>query len=228
MGFIITGAVIILLLLVIMLLWVKLSLVYDDSGGSVTVKILFFKFTLLGKKKEKVKKSDFKTRKFKRRRKKTILKYKKRLAKRKKKAGKSTEAVSSEKKKTSKRETVNKLLDIFKVFLKRFPRFLKIDCARLIIGVGGNDAAAVAVSYGVAVQSVQYVATLLNSVTSFKAKDDACVSVYPDFANGKWTADINIVMRLRVIHIIKLGIIALRQYLKQRLGGKKTTDRTSV
>ncbi len=227
MGFIIAGAIIILLLL-ILLLWVKLSLVYDDSGGRITVKFLFFKISLLGKKDKKIKKSDFKTRRFKRRRKKAILKYQKRLAKRKKKTGKNTEETLTVKKKTSKRETVNKILDIFKVFLKRFPRYLRIDCARLVIGVGGADAASVAVSYGVTVQSVQYVATLLNEVTNFKARNDAQVSVYPDFAEGKWTADINIVMRLRVIHIVKLGIILLKHYLKQRLGGKKTEKKTSV
>ncbi len=227
MGFIIAGAIIILLLL-IMLLWVKLSLVYDDSGGRITVKILFFKISLLGKKDKKIKKSDFKTRKFKRRRKKAILKYQKKLAKRKKKTEKKTEGASAVKKKTSKKETIGKILDIFGVFLKRFPRYLRIDCARLVIGVGGKDAAAVAVSYGVTVQSVQYVATLLNEVTNFKAGDDARISVYPDFANGKWTADINIVMRLRIIHIIKLGIIVLKQYLKQKLGGKKTVNKKST
>ena len=226
MGFIIAGAVIILLLL-IMLLWVKLSLVYGESGGRITVKILFFKISLLGKKDKKIKKSDFKTRKFKRRRKKAILKHRKKLAKRKKKTAAKSEEKSAVKKKASKKETIKKLLDIFGVFLKRFPRYLRVDCARLIIGVGGSESAAVAVNYGVTVQSVQYIATLLDGITNFKARNDARISVYPDFVNGKWNADISIVMRLRIIHIIKLGIIVLKQYFRQKLGGKKTDKKGS-
>ncbi len=225
MGFIIAGGVILLLLLIIMLLWVKLSLVYGDDGGRITVKILFFKISLIGKKDKKIKKSDFKTRKFKRRRKKAILKYQKKLAKRKKKTDKKTEGTSAVKKKTSKKEMIGKILDIFSVFLKRFPRYLRVDCARLVIGVGGSDAAKVAVNYGAVVQSVQYIATLLNGVTNFKARNDARISVYPDFVNEKWAADISIVMRLRIIHILKLAVIALKQYLKQKLGGKKTVKK---
>lgn len=227
MGFIIAGAVILLLLLIIMLLWVKLSLVYGEDGGRITVKLLFFKITLLGKKDKKIKKWDFKSRRFKRRRKKAILKYQKKLAKRKKKTAVKSEEKSAVKKKTSKKETIGKLLDIFGVFLKRFPRYLRIDCAKLIIGVGGSDAAAVAVNYGVTVQSVQYIATMLSGVTNFKARNDARISVYPDFAGGKWAADIDIVMRLRIIHIIKLGVIVLKQYLKQKLSGKKTSGKVS-
>ena len=59
MGLIIAGAVILLLIL-ITLLWVKLSLVYDDGGAGVSVKILFFKITLLGKKEKRLRKRDFK------------------------------------------------------------------------------------------------------------------------------------------------------------------------
>jgi hypothetical protein len=219
MGLIIAGAVILLLIL-IALLWVKLSLVYDDGGVGVSVKILFFKITLLGKKEKRLRKRDFKIKKFRRRRKKVIKKYRKKLEKKNKKTAKKTEEKTAVKKKVSKKEAVAKIIDIFSAFLNRFPKYLRIDCARLIIGVGGKDAAAVAVSYGGVVQSVQYVAALLNGVTNFKATDTDKIYVYPDFAEGKWTADISIIMRLRIIHIIKLGIIVLRQYLKQKIKGK--------
>ena len=222
MGFIIAGTVILLILL-IMLLWIRLSLIYNESGTVIAVKVLFFKIAVVGKKK-KHKKSDYKLRKFRRRRNKAIRKYRKRLEKQKKKTAKKPEQQSKPKKKVSKKETVKKLLDIFAVFLKRFPRYLRIDCARLIIGVGGKEAAETAINYGVTVQSVQYIGTLLNNVTNFEAKNTDKINVYPDFASGKWTADINIVMRLRVIHIIKLGIAVLSQYIKQKLGIKKTTN----
>ena len=226
MGFIIAGAII-LLILIIMLSWIKLSLIYDEGGVIIAVKVLFFKITVVGKKK-KHKKSDYKLSKFRRRRKKALRKYRKRLEKQKKKAAKKTEEESKPKKKVSKKETIGKLLDIFAAFLKKFPKYLRVDCARLIIGVGGKDAAETAISYGVTVQSVQYIGTLLNNVTNFEAKKGAQIDVYPEFASGKWTADINIVMRLRVIHIINLGIIVLKQYIKQKLGGKKPTKENNA
>ena len=215
MGLIITVAVLMLIFL-LMLLWVRLSIIFDGDGGRVTVRILFFKITLFGKEKKRINKNDFKIKKFNRRRKKAIRKYQRLLEKRKKKAAKKTVKESKPVKKVSKRETVNKLIDIFAVFLKKFPEYLRIDCVRLIVGVGGADAARVAINYGVTVQSVQYVGSLLNEVTNFKAADNDKISVYPDFTDGKWSADINIVMRLRVIHIIKLGIILLKQYLTQK------------
>ena len=227
MVFIILCAVF-LLLLFIMLLWIRLSLVYNEDGAKVAVKILFFKLTVVGKKKRRPDKKDFKVRRFRRRRKKALAKYRKKLSKTKKKTAEKTEAAKKPKKKSSPKELISKIIDIFGLFLKRFPKYLRIDCARLIVGVGGKDAASVAISYGVTVQSVQYVATLLNSVTNFKAKDDAQISVYPDFVTEKWTADINIVMRLRVIHIVKLGFAVLRGYLRHKLGGKKQTKNKSA
>lgn len=215
MGYIIAGAVLLFILL-LMLTWIRLSIIYDESGGRVAVRILFIKLTLFGKKEKAINKNDFKIKKFRKRRKKAIRKYRRLLEKRKKKAAKKTVKESKPVKKVSKRETVNKLIDIFAVFLKKFPEYLRIDCVRLIVGVGGADAAKVAINYGVTVQSVQYVGSLLNEVTSFKAADSDKVSVYPDFTDGKWTADINIVMRLRVIHVINLGLIVLRQYLRQK------------
>ena len=215
MGLIIAAAVLIVIFL-LLLLWVRLSIICDEHGGRVTVRILLLKFTLFGKEKKRVNKNDFKIKKFRRRRIKAIKKYRKLLRKQKKKAGKKTVVKEKTVKKTSKRETVNKLIEIFAVFLKKFPSYLRIDCVRLIVGVGGGDAARVAVNYGVTVQSVQYVGALLNEVTSFKAADSDKISVYPDFTDGKWSADINIVMRLRVIHIISLGIILLKEYLRQK------------
>lgn len=220
MGFIIAG-IIILLLLLITLLWVKLSLVYNSDGAKVTVKILFFRYMILGKEKKKPKKGDFKIRKFRKRRKKVLNKYQKRTKKTRKKSDVKESSEQKKVKKRSPKELITKILDIFGVFLKRFPKYLRVDCARLLIGVGGKDAAETAVNYGVTVQSVQYVGTLLNSITNFEATKDAKISVYPDFISEKWTAEINIIMRLRVIHILKLGIILLKGYLGYKLNGKK-------
>ena len=114
------------------------------------------------------------------------------------------------------------------MFIKRFPRFLKIDCARLIIGVGGRDAAETAITYGATVQSVQYLVTMLGNVTSFKAEKNSQISVYPDFVSEKWSADIKITMRLRVIHIIKLGFIVLKSYLSQKTKRNKKREPNEI
>ena len=227
MGFIIAG-VIALLILIIMLLWIRLSLIYDGDGARISVKVLFFKYTVVGKKKKKPKKSDFKIRKFRRRRKKVIAKYRKKLSKTKKKSSQNAVKKSKSKKKSTPKELVSKLIDIFGLFLKRFPKYLRVDCARLMIGVGGKDAAETAISYGVTVQSVQYIAELLDKITNFEAKNNANISVYPDFTSEKWNVDIDVVMRLRVIHIVKLGIIVLKQYIKHKFKGKKTASKRSA
>lgn len=226
MGFIIAGCVIALILL-ILLLRIRLSLSYRDGDAGITVKILFLRFHIVGKEKKKPKKSDFKIKKFRRRTKKVLAKYRrKRLEKLKKAANKNKEP-ETRSEKASPAELVDKAIYIFGDVIKSFPRYLSIDCLTLVVGVGGEDAASVAVNYGVTVQSVQYLATLLNGVTNFKAKKDARVSVYPEFASGKWTADISFVFGLRVIHILKLGFILLKRYIKYKLKGKNEVKNKS-
>ncbi len=223
MVFIIIG-ILILFFILLLLLWVRLSLVYDLEGADVTVKFLFMKFKIIRKEKKKIKKGDFKIKKFRKRQKKILAKYRKKSIKRNKKeeGKKSTENHKKGPKKRNHKDLIKKIINFSGVILKKFSRYLNIDCLRLIIGVGGNDAADIAVNYGVAVQSVQYTATLLNKITNINEKEGAEISVYPDFAEGKWSADICIIMRLRIIHILKLGIIALKQYLKYKTIRKKT------
>lgn len=224
MGFMIAGGIIALILL-ILLLWIRLSIVCGDEGEDLTVQILFFKIRIFGKEKKKPKKSKFKIRKFRKRTEKVLKKYRKSLKKSKKEPKKSSKAKSDKSRNIG--DTVNKLISIFGDLLRKFPKYLRIDCLRLIIGVGGEDAASVAVNYGVTVQSVQYLATLLNGVTHFKAENGANISVYPEFASGKWSADIRLVFRLRIIHILKLGFILLKQYIKYKLKGKNEVKNKS-
>lgn len=230
MGYIILGCIL-LLLLFILLLWIRLSIAYDGENANITVKLLFFKYCISGKKKKTPNKNKFKIKKFRKKTEKTLKKYRKKLEKEKQRAAEGAKKKRSGKNKTpeksSPNEIINKLVYIFGGFLKRFPKYLRIDCLRLIIGVGGEDAAKAAVNYGVTVQSVQYVVTLLNGVTHFKAEDGGNISVYPDFALGKWSADIKLVFRLRVIHILKLGISVLTRYIKYKLKGKSSVKKSA-
>lgn len=219
-------ACIIAFLLLLLLSRIKFAVKYDSDGFAVKAGIWFIWLTVAGGKAKKVKKSDFKIKKFRSRCRKVLKKYNKN---RLKELNKKTEKPKEQKKKksslipSSPRELIGMVKSIFGEIIKRFPGYLHIKCKKLIISVGGNDAHDIAVKYGETVQAAQYLITFLGEVSHLKEASSSEISIYPDFACGKWNAQLEIQAGIRIINIIRLGlsvIVGFFRYKKQRSPAK--------
>ena len=227
MGISIAAAV---LLLIFAVLFIKIRLLFQFSGGNITVavKILFFRIDITEKAETKINKNKYKIKKFRRRRDKVLKKYKiktdgKNLNEKNADANENTEDQESEKtkKKMGPKQLVNMISELFGELLKRFPKYLHIEFKRLVIGVGGKDAADIAIKTGAVMQTVQYLVTSFGSLTNIKKTKDGQVYVYPVFVEGKWCAEVDISAYIRVGNVLRLGIIFIKNYLKRKIKNKK-------
>ena len=223
-----------ILALITSLLFLKIRLLFQFSEGdiSVAIKILFFRIDITEKAEERINKKQYRIKRFRRRRDKILKKYRiKTEGKQKvnKKSSPQEDAENSEsaeskpKKKKIKnpRQLINTVAELFGGMIKIFPRYLHIEFKKLIIGVGGKDAADIALKTGAVMQSVQYLVTYLEGLTNVKKVKGGQVCVYPVFAEGKWRAEVDISAYIRIGNVLRLGIVFIKSYLKYKLNKKK-------
>ncbi len=201
---------IVLLLFLLMIMPVKLSLKYNDSRLGAYLKILFFRFELYANQKQKIKKSDFKIKKFRRRRDKTLKKY------RMKKAPKKTLKKETDKKHKSPLTLIRSLKLILWDAFSLFGKHLKFNKFKINVTVGGRDAAKTALNYGYTIQALQYLVTYLEMISNLDKAENKSAEVNANFTDGKWDASVDIVLSLRFINILKIGFSALGGYLKYK------------
>ena len=206
---------------------ISFRIAYADEV-TASVKVLFVKLRLLPKKKKRIKLRDFGVKRFRRRLKKRLKASEKKALKKQRKAEKKKAKKEKEEQKIreknggelppKKKKSLSEILDLVKrllrAFISRFPKYLRTDTARLVIGVASDDAAKTAITYGVTVQSVQYLVTLMREHTDFRVNKNAVVSVYPDFLSEKWTADIDLTFSIRMWQVLAVGIEVIMAYLK--------------
>lgn len=210
-------AAVILLFILIGFIRIRFLIDCPDSTMTLTVKILFFRFRVYPKPAPRVKLRNFTYANFAKRLEKEKKKRAKLLAKRSKKAAKKAE--KAPKKQMSASDVINILRDASKalpVLIKKFFRHLRIDLSCLDITVGGEDAAAVAVSYGVVSQLVSYILSLLDGITTLKTADSS-ISVKADFLAPKTTAAIRIDLSLSVGGLLDTAVSSVYNYLKANL-----------
>lgn len=210
-------AVILAVLAIILTARVRVDAGYGKNGPFVTVRFLFFSYRIVGGKKKKIKKRDFKIGRFRRRKKRVMKKY---LESSKEKKPKKKRA-SSGAEKISVKERIDDLYKSFGGALKAFPKSLKIYCKKLVIAVGGKDAHDMATNYGAVIQGVQYAATTFVSYTGLYRDKNSDVNVYPAFNDGKWSAEVDFDFKIRTASLIKLGFMFLKGYLKYKNISKK-------
>jgi len=203
-------AIIAILIALILLMRFRLLLSYSGEALKVYVKVLFLRFEIVGSKREKLKKSDFRIRKFRRRRDKVLKKY------RIKSAPKKDILKTANKKKTSPIALIKDLKDIIIETLRLSGRHVKIDKFKLKVNVGGMDAANVAINYGYVIQATQYLVTFLEHITNLDKTKRKSAEVKADFKDEKWSANVDIVLSLRVIHALKIAVKAFMGYLKYK------------
>ena len=223
MGIYIAAAIV---LLIIALLFTRIRLLFQFSGGDVTVavKILFFRIDITEKAETEINKRKYKIRRFRRRRDKVLKKYKIKTENKKKKAEepkKKNEGETPKKKIKNPKQLINTVRELFGEMIKRFPRYLHIEFRKLIIGVGGKDAADIAIKTGAVMQMVQYLITSLKSLTNVRRVKGGQVCVYPVFVEGKWSAEADISAYIRIGNVLRLGIVFIKNYLKYKLKKKK-------
>ncbi len=214
-------AVILVLLAIILTAHARVDIGYGKDGPNVTVRFLFFSYRIVGARKKRIKKRDYKIGRFRRRRNRVMKKYTV-----KSKAKKPQKKTASS---TVKRSIKERLEDIYKLFeeaLKKFPGYLKIYCKKLVIAVGGKDAHDMAMKYGAVIQGVQYAITALGSYTNLYKAKNADVRIYPAFDDGKWRAEADFTLKMRTASGIRLGWALLKGYLrhKKRKNSSKSTQ----
>lgn len=203
-------------LLLTLLLSLRLYLVAEIGDDlKFYAKVLFLRFNIYPEKSKAVRISDYSYKKF-ARRKRRLLKERSRALKKRQKAAQAPKAPAQKRTAADLVGTIRLLLALFKVFLPRFLRHLRIDVARILITVGGPDPAATAITYGVVVQLVAYLLEYLDHITNLKSDKRSEVSVDVDFISEQTTYDIHFTFSLRIWHMLDIGLRLAYNYLKEK------------
>ena len=223
MGIFIAAAIV---LLIIALLFTRIRLLFQFSGGDVTVavQILFFRIDVTEKAETKINKRKYKIKRFRRRRDSALKKYRIKTENKNKKAEEQKEKPEGEapkKKIGNPKQLINTVRELFGEMIKVFPRYLHIEFKKLIIGVGVKDAADIAIKTGAVMQMVQYLITSLNSLTNVRRVKGGQVCVYPVFVEGRWSAEVDVSAYIRIGNVLRLGIVFIKNYLKHKFKKKK-------
>ncbi len=208
------------LISLILLMRVRLLLTFKDGKINAHAKVLCFKIELYSDKKTKIKKSDYKIKKFRRRRDKVLKQY------RIKKAPKKTVGSETKKKHKSPITLIKSLKDMFSDTIKLVGKHHKIDRFRIEVTVGGGDAAKTALNYGYVISALQFLVTYLEGITNLSETKDKSASVKADFNEGKWDARLDISVSARVLHLIKIAISAFKGYSKNKNKSTKKISET--
>lgn len=225
----------IVLLSVIFVFWLigmisaRLVLAYSDTL-TLYLKFLFFKIKIVPTPPKKVSLRKYSLKRYK----KSIEKERKKQAKKgKKKENTSDKHKVAAKERSSKSENkrtasdilelVNTILAVVKKLLASFGKHLKIKTVRLRITVATEDAAKTAVVYGAVCQAVSYIMELLYNITGFTVSKSGEVTVEPDFTAEKSSADIKVVFKLRVWHVLAMLAAGALAFIKKKIA---STDKT--
>lgn len=119
---------------------------------------------------------------------------------------------------------VKLLIEIAKKVLEKTWRYIRIKIERYDITVGTDDAAKTALIYGGVSQATSYLFTLLDETAHFRVKRKAPVNVGVDFLAAETRANVQMDFRLRLWHIISIGLGAGIIYLRGMKKSGKTKD----
>lgn len=112
---------------------------------------------------------------------------------------------------------------VLKIFLWRFKKYLYIKAVKIRIKVASDDAAKTAYMHGAIVAALRTLIAVLEETVNFEAVRNKNIGVDVDFLSEKLEADIHIVLRIRVWHLLALvfGAVftAIGYYIKHPMGG---------
>lgn len=207
---------IVLLIAGLMFLSIRIRIAYDGVF-SLSVGALFINIKIFPSEK-KVKVKNYRLKK--------LRKPKKEKKKKKKKAPE--KARTEQKKSGFNISSPSDLIDLVKLFaehakviIKKFGKYLKIRVDNFLLSVGGEDAAAAAVTYGAVSQSASYLFTLLESTGNLTYADKSECDILVNYLSKDWHADIGITFKIKIWQLLSLGISALKAFIKikGKIGG---------
>ena len=215
---IVVGAIL-LLLLALLLLRIKLCITYREDVA-LTARALGIRVRLFPRRK-KIKWRRYSPKKAK---KISDKKEKKQLTKLAKKEKKKARRKAKPKLPFRQRlQTINDKVRFVRVLLaaviRKTHRHLRLQTARLHIRVASDDAAKTAILYGAVCQSVAYLLAALDSVTKLKSTTTQ-VSVEPDFLSERSSADVKIVLSVRVFGALMILFGAAFAYVRLKFERK--------
>ena len=114
---------------------------------------------------------------------------------------------------------------IVKSVSTRFPNYFRLKLSRIIIVVGGSDAAQAAIRYGAISSAVAYLVTLLEQFLSLKTTRKSQLYVQPDFTSDRLDYDIDITFSTSVRAVLALLLRSALAYLKERKAPKNTSQK---
>ncbi len=114
-------------------------------------------------------------------------------------------------------------LDALKSLGRSFGKHFEIEAVRLRITVGSEDAAQTALLYSILVQAVAYVLEVLSSLTNLRIRKQnrGNILVDADFTSKQIKADLHLIFKLRVWHIVAMLFLALGGVIKNRIAASK-------
>ena len=134
-------------------------------------------------------------------------------------------ALAAKRKKKAESATFEENLELVKrlvsFFFPTLAKHLRIDVTRIHIVIGTDEASKTAILYGVTVQAVAYILTLLDRVTNVKTGHSPDVYVDTDFLAEETKVDLKIGFSLRVWHVLHLAFGALFRFIGNRIGVKR-------
>ena len=217
---IVIGAVILFFAL-LCLLRIRIILTLN-SEVALAVRVLCFKIPVLPRRK-KVKWKNYSPKKAAKIKAKKAKKEAKKAAKRaaRKKAherdGSSPEAT---KKKTTLLEKLRLVRALCAALFRKTHKHLRLHAARLHLSIATGDAAKTAVLYGAVCQALVYLLALLDRITHLKAAEPE-VAVRADYLSEKTSADVRIVLSLRVGGLLLILFSVAFAFIKAKLDQKQ-------
>ena len=215
--FLIVLGCIVLLFVMLFAVHAYIRIQFTDEFG-LSIRVLGIPFRILPKKPKKYKISDYTLKKIRKREKKKAKKLAKKSATAKKKAeakakkkAADAQLTKAEKKarkaeKKAKRPKMTEFIPLVgrvaKLFFSRFFGKIHIKMARLHIKVGGQDAANIALLYGVLYPSLEVLLSTLSKICHVKDLRRADIQLLPDFTSDKIEFDCDITFRVSLGNLV--------------------------
>lgn len=203
------------LLLLVLFSRIRICIKYNDAI-LVFLQFFFLRFTLYPKEK-KINLKEFSAKGINKKLKKDSVIIEKKKASESKKRGNK----DKKKKLAGVVETLELVSELLTQIVGRFLKYLRIKAARVRVTVATDDAAKTALQYGLAVQAVQYILTILENVTNFSVEKNGEISVDCDYCSEKPIIDLDISLSIRVWQFLALllragAVFVTRKSVKNR------------
>ncbi len=188
----------------------RIEIEAKNTDFHVAVRVLFLRFKLFPTKKtpKSVMKSSEK-------------KAKKKLKKKQKREQKALEKANGTAKPKKKRnilQIVRLIIYMLKRLYKYFPEHFTVRLQRVIIVIGGKDAAATAIQYGAVRAALTYLLTFLETSFTFVTPRNSVLLLEPNYLTDESMCDIKMDASISVFSALKL---LMRAYPAFRDGRKK-------